>query len=135
MFMIHETLSKKKENWKKMQFPSIKSPPLWWSSGFFLRIGYYYAFITEQMQKKTHFLNEISSKNFKVLNSLRFNWCISISYTIKISPKNSIHNPSFEMYIQNFKLCGGYYFITNILHMFKIFNVYWIFQNNWLDEV
>jgi hypothetical protein len=28
-----------------------------------------------------------------------------------------------------------YYFVTNILYMFKIFNVCWIFQNNWLDEV
>jgi hypothetical protein len=47
-----------------MQDPSIKSPPLWYGSDLFLKICYYYAFIIKQMQK-THFLNEISSKNFK----------------------------------------------------------------------
>ncbi len=56
-------------------------------------------------------------------------------HTIKKFPKNSIHNLSFEVYIQIFKLCDMYYFVTNILYMFKIFNVCWIFQNNWLDEV
>jgi hypothetical protein len=33
--------------------------------------------------QKTHFFNDISSKNFKSLNGPRFNSCISISYTIK----------------------------------------------------
>jgi len=59
---------------------------------------------------------------------------INIIQHKKNTPKNSIHNPSFEIYIQNFKLCDKYYFVTNILHTFKIFNFYWIFQNNWLDE-
>jgi hypothetical protein len=53
----------------------------------------------------------------------------------KKSPKNSIHNPSFELYIQIFKLYDEYYFLTNIFHTFKIFNVYWVFQNDWLDEI
>jgi hypothetical protein len=52
-----------------------------------------------------------------------------------ISPKNSTHNPSFEVYIQIFKLCDGYYFVTNIFHTFKFFNVCWILINNWLHEV
>ncbi len=43
---------------------------------------------------------------------------------LKISPKNSIQNTSFEVYIQIFKLCDKYYFVTNILHTFKVFNVY-----------
>ncbi len=51
------------------------------------------------------------------------------------SPKNSIHNLSFEVYIQIFKLYDGYYFVMNIFQTFKFFNVCWIFQNNWLDEV
>jgi hypothetical protein len=55
--------------------------------------------------QKTHILNEISFKNFQFLNGLRFNWCISISYTIK---KKSIHNPSFEVNMQNFKLYDKY---------------------------
>jgi len=49
---------------------------------------------------------------------------INIIHHKKKTPKNSIHNPSFEIYIQNFKLYDKYYFVTNILHTFKIFNVY-----------
>jgi hypothetical protein len=37
----------------------------------------------------------------------------------KNSPKNLIHNPNFEVYIQIFKLCDGYCFVTNILHAFN----------------
>jgi hypothetical protein len=33
----------------------------------------------------------------------------------KNSPKNSIHNFSFEVYIQNFKLYDRCYFVTNVL--------------------
>jgi len=33
--------------------------------------------------KNTQFLKEISFKNFKSLNGLKFNSCVSISYTIK----------------------------------------------------
>ncbi len=57
-------ITKQKKIEKIMQDPSIKSPPLWYGSDLFLKICYYYAFIIKQMQK-THFLNEISSKNFK----------------------------------------------------------------------
>jgi hypothetical protein len=53
MFTIHKTQQKKIE--KIMQWPSIKSPPLWYGGGFSLKIGYYYAFITKQMQKNTFF--------------------------------------------------------------------------------
>jgi hypothetical protein len=28
-----------------------------------------------------------------------------------------MHNLSFEVYIQNFKLYDGYYFVTNIFHI------------------
>ncbi len=55
---------------------------------------------------------------------------INIIHHKKNSPNNSIHNLSFEIYIQYFKLCDGHYFVTNILHTFKFFNVYWVFQNN-----
>jgi hypothetical protein len=55
MFMIHETLPKKKKIKKIMQCPFIKFFPLWYGSGFPLKIGYYYAFITKQMQKNTFF--------------------------------------------------------------------------------
>jgi len=50
-----------------MQCPSIKSPPLWYGSVFFLKRKYNYAFIVTQMKKiKIKIkLSEISSKNFK----------------------------------------------------------------------
>ncbi len=38
-----------------MQWPSINSPLLLHDSGFPLKIRYYYAFITKQMQKNTLF--------------------------------------------------------------------------------
>jgi hypothetical protein len=55
-------ITKQKKIEKLMQCPSIKSPLIWYGSGFFLKIRYYCAFTTKQMQKKTHFLNGISSK-------------------------------------------------------------------------
>jgi hypothetical protein len=79
--MIHKTLPNKRKLKKLMQCSSIKSPLLWYGSSFFLK-KYYYAFVTKQMQK-THFLNGISSKKIKFLNCFKFNWCTSISYTIK----------------------------------------------------
>jgi hypothetical protein len=48
-------IAKQKKIEKIMQCPSIKSPFLWYGSGFFLKINYYYAFITKQMQKNTFF--------------------------------------------------------------------------------
>jgi hypothetical protein len=57
-------ITKQKEIEKIMQFPSIKSPSLWYGGGFFLKGRYYYEFMTKKMQKK-HFLNGISSKRFK----------------------------------------------------------------------
>ncbi len=71
--------------------------------------------------KKTHFLNGISFKNFKFFLDLFDVYQYHIP--LKFSPKNSIHNLSFEIYIQNFKLCDMYYFVTNILHTFKFFKV------------
>ncbi len=43
---------------------------------------------------------------------------------LKHSLKNSIPNPSFETYIQIFKLYDKYYFVKNVFHTFKIFNVF-----------
>jgi len=40
---------------KMIQRPFIKSPRLWYGSGFFLKRRYYYAFIAEQMQEDTFF--------------------------------------------------------------------------------
>jgi hypothetical protein len=54
-------ITKQKKIEKIMWFPFIKSPPLWYGSGFSLRYIYYYAFITKQMQKNT-FVYGISSK-------------------------------------------------------------------------
>jgi hypothetical protein len=65
-------ITKQKEIEKIMQCPSIKSFPLWYGTGFFLKGKYYYAFIHKRC-KKTHFLNEISSKSFKFLYWSRFN--------------------------------------------------------------
>ncbi len=65
-------INKQKEIEKIMQCPSIKSPPLWYANGFFLKGRYYYALIVKKC-KKTHFLNGISSKSFKFLNCFKFN--------------------------------------------------------------
>jgi dynactin complex subunit len=46
---------KQKKIEKIMQCPFIKSPSFWYGSGFFLKIGYYYAFTTKQMQKNIYF--------------------------------------------------------------------------------
>jgi hypothetical protein len=48
-------ITKQKEIEKVMQCPFIKSPPLWYGSGFFLKGRYYYAFIAEKMQKNFFF--------------------------------------------------------------------------------
>jgi hypothetical protein len=37
-----------------------------------------------------------------------------IHHKKKNSTKNSFNNFSFEIYMQNFKLCDEYYFVTNI---------------------
>jgi hypothetical protein len=58
-------ITKQKKIEKIMQCPSIKSPPLWYGSGFFLKIWYYYAFIIKQMQIKTHSWMEFHPKTFK----------------------------------------------------------------------
>jgi hypothetical protein len=56
-----------------MQCPFIKSPPFFDMVVIIIFLKrYYYAFIIRQMQK-THFLNGISSKNFKFLNFPIFN--------------------------------------------------------------
>jgi hypothetical protein len=46
---------KQKKIEKVMQCPCIKSPTLWYGSGLFFKIKYYYAFITKQMPKNTFF--------------------------------------------------------------------------------
>jgi hypothetical protein len=48
-------ITKEKEIEKIMQCLSIKSPPLWYGSGFFLKGRYYYAFIGKKKQKNTFF--------------------------------------------------------------------------------
>jgi len=78
---------------------------------------------------------EFHPKIFKLKNFLIWFMYINIIHHKKNSPKNSIHNFSFEICIQIFQIYDGYYFVMNILHTFKFFNVCWIFQNNWLDEI
>jgi hypothetical protein len=48
---------------KIMHCPSIKSPLLWYGSGFFRKKGIIMHSLLNKWEK-THFLNEISSKNF-----------------------------------------------------------------------
>jgi hypothetical protein len=55
---------KQKKFEKIMQYPFIKSPPFWYCSVFFLKIRYYYAFITKKMQKTHIFLMEFHPKKF-----------------------------------------------------------------------
>jgi len=65
-------ITKQKKIEKILQCASIKSPPLWYGNGFFLRIRYYYAFITKQMQKKNKNWMEFHQKtlNFKIFLDL-----------------------------------------------------------------
>jgi hypothetical protein len=58
---------------------------------------------------------------------------IDIIHHKKNSPKNSINNPTFEAYIQIFKLYDEYYLVANILHTIKFFTIRWKFQNNLLN--
>jgi len=75
-------ITKQKKIEKIMQCPFVKSPPLWYGSGFFFEKINYYAFIVQKYKKHIVF-NEFSFKFFKYLNCPRFNPHISISYTIK----------------------------------------------------
>jgi len=42
-------ITKQKKIEKIMQWPVIKSPPLWYGNGFFFKIKHYYLFITKKM--------------------------------------------------------------------------------------
>jgi hypothetical protein len=55
-------------------------------------------------EKTTHFLNEISSKNFKSLNGPRLIHVYQYHTIEKNSPKNSTDNFSFEVYMQFFQI-------------------------------
>ncbi len=92
---------------------------------FFPRKRYQYAFIVKECKKHT-FLNEISSKNLNFLNGPRFNSCISISYTKKIHQRIPLATLVLKYIRKFFKLCDRYYFVTNILHIFKFFIICWI---------
>ncbi len=115
---------------KLMQCPFVKSPFL---SGdhFFPEKKFIMPFLFKNA-KKSHFLNGFSTNSSKLLNGLTFNACILKSFTTKHSPKNSTHTPVFQIYMQIFKLCDKYYFVTNIFHMFTFFNIFWIFLNTWI---
>jgi hypothetical protein len=52
------SITKQKKIEKIMQFSSIKSPPFLYGSGFFLKIRYYYAFITKTNANKHIFWME-----------------------------------------------------------------------------
>jgi hypothetical protein len=56
-------IAKQKKIEKIMQCPSIKSPFLWYGSGFFLKKNIIMHSLLNKC-KKTHFLNGISSKFF-----------------------------------------------------------------------
>jgi hypothetical protein len=98
-----------------MQHPFIKSLPFLYNNDFFLKIQCYYASIAKKMQTNTFFEWNVIQK-LKFQNFPKFNWCISISYTIKNSINNSFHNFNFEVYIQIFKL----YHIFKILEMLSV---------------
>jgi hypothetical protein len=51
----------------------------------------------------------------------------------KNPPKNSMHNPSFEICMQFFIFHDKYHFVTNIFYMLKFTNVCKSFFLNWLS--
>jgi hypothetical protein len=92
-------ITKQKKIEKIMQCPSKKSPHFLYGSEFLPKKRHYYAFIVQKWK------NNIFWMKFhpKILNDLRFNSYINIIHLKKNSPKNSIHNLSFEIYMQFFK--------------------------------
>jgi len=94
-----------------MQCPSIKSPLLSYGSDFFPKIRYYYAFIAKQMQKKNILKIKFHPKKIYFQIVLDLIDVYQYPAPLKNSSKNSIHNYSFEIYIQIFKLCDRYYFV------------------------
>jgi hypothetical protein len=75
-----------------------------------------------KIAKNTLFFNEISSKNLKILNGSRFNLCISISYTIKKLTQDSIHNLSFEIYMQFFQTLWHVLFFQKYTPYIQVFH-------------
>jgi hypothetical protein len=69
-FVIHETSPNQKKQ-KKMQSPSIKSPPFSYHCDFSLNVDITLLFKNAKI--KPHFFNEISSKDFEFLSSSRVN--------------------------------------------------------------
>jgi len=63
-----------------MQYPSIKSPPLWYGSGFFPKKVIIMHLLCKNA-KNTHFLNEISSKtlSLKMVLDLIHVYCSTFS--------------------------------------------------------
>jgi hypothetical protein len=80
--------------------------------------------------KKTHFLNGLLTKNYKLLNVLNLPYVHQYHSPPKNSLRNSTHNLSFEIYLQFFILCDMYFFDTNIFHTFKFVDVCWNFFLN-----
>ncbi len=107
-----------------MQWPSKKSPPLSYGNDFLLKYDIIMHSLLNKC-KKTQFLNGISSQK-NLFRNLVLDLIDVYQYPtpLKHSPKNAIHNYSFEIYIQVFKLCDKYYFVATIFHTFKFFNVY-----------
>jgi hypothetical protein len=60
-----QNIIKQKKIEKIMQFPSIKSTPLWYGSDFFPNKRYYYAFIVQKCKKQT-FLMKFHPKNLNL---------------------------------------------------------------------
>jgi len=65
--------------------------------------------------------------NFKMILNLID---IYIYHTLQknIHPKIPPHKLGFEVHIQFFKLYDEFYFVTNIIHMFKFFIFFWKFK-------
>jgi hypothetical protein len=63
-------ITKQKKIGKLMQWPSIKSPPIWYGNDFF---PIYIMYLLFKNEKIKYFLNEISSRFFKFLYGFRFN--------------------------------------------------------------
>jgi len=115
-----------KDKWKKMQCPSIKYFSLWYGHGFYI-LKNYYAFISKK-ESFYLFLNEASSRNFKLVNGPKFNWCISISYTIIFLIHQKIpHTILVLKYICNFSSYVTSIILSQIYFgMFKFFIFFWI---------
>jgi hypothetical protein len=121
-----------KENWKNNAMSIYKSPIFIYGNGFSPKKNILLCIYCSKMQK-THFLNEILSKNFKYPNSFRFNLCLSILDTIKKFIQEFHSQPYFWNIYTIFSNSMTSIILSQIYSIHSSFHCLLNFLNNRLD--